>query len=100
MFHTGLGDSFGVQLLTLTLLLIYFNSVVFAAEKLNAGDSLHGYTVDSVSSLPEFDAKAVQLIHDRTKAKHLHIVRKDPNNTFRYIYINGSQLIFTRIGFL
>ena len=67
--------------------------VVFATEKLSAGESLHGYTVDRVSSLPEFDAKTVQLIHDRTKAKHLHVVRKDTNNTFRYIYVKSSLLV-------
>lgn len=52
--------------------------------KFNPGDELYGYTVKSVTSLPEFDAKAAQLIHNNTQASHLHIARNDPNNTFRY----------------
>ena len=52
------------------------------------GDTLYGYTVEAVTSLPEFDAKAAQLIHNKTKASHLHIARSDSNNTFRYYVIH------------
>lgn len=52
-------------------------------EKLTVGDRIHGYTVEAVSPLPEFDAVAAQLSHDKTKASHLHIARQDSNNTFR-----------------
>ncbi len=58
--------------------------VLTPTEKLTVGDRLHGYTVEGVSPLPEFDATAAELTHDKTKAKHLHIARKDANNTFGY----------------
>ena len=46
------------------------------------GDKVHGYTVNSVTDVPELDLVAVQLTHDQTKAKHLHLARDDTNNTF------------------
>ena len=46
------------------------------------GDKLHGYTVNSVTDVPELDLVAVQLTHDKTNAKHLHLARDDTNNAF------------------
>ena len=48
-----------------------------------AGDQLHGYSVDGVQEVPEIDAVAIKLKHDRSGAQHLHIAKDDPNNTFR-----------------
>lgn len=52
--------------------------------KLTRGEKLHGYTVESVSAVPDFDLVAVKLRHDVTGAQHLHLARKDSNNVFRY----------------
>ena len=49
------------------------------------GDKLSGYTVNNVTEIPELDLVAVQLTHDKTGAKHLHIARDDSNNTFGYV---------------
>ena len=49
------------------------------------GDTLHGYTINSVTDVPEFDLVAVQLTHNRTGAKHLHLARYDDNNSFGYV---------------
>jgi len=52
------------------------------AAKLAVGSKLHGYTVESVTPVPDFDLTAVQLTHDQTGAQHLHVARKDSNNVF------------------
>ena len=49
------------------------------------GDTLHGYTVNTVTEVPEFDLVAVQLIHNKTGAKHLHLARDDDDNAFGYV---------------
>lgn len=36
-----------------------------------------------VDEVPELFLTAVSLTHDKTGAKHLHVARDDPNNTFR-----------------
>ena len=36
-----------------------------------------------VTPVPDFSLTAVQLVHDKTGAEHLHIARKDTNNAFR-----------------
>ena len=52
--------------------------------KMTEGDKLHGYTVNRVTEVPEFDLVAVQLTHDKTSARHLHLARNDSNNVFGY----------------
>jgi Zn-dependent M16 (insulinase) family peptidase len=52
------------------------------AAEMQEGDTLHGYTINSVTDVPEFDLVAVQLTHNRTGAKHLHLARDDDNNSF------------------
>ena len=49
------------------------------------GDTLHGYTVEGVTDIPEFELVAVQLTHNKTSAKHLHLSRDDDNNSFGYV---------------
>ena len=55
--------------------------------KMVEGERLQGYTVNSVTEVPEFDLVAVQLTHDKTRAQHLHLARNDSNNTFGYVWI-------------
>ena len=49
---------------------------------LSPGTELHGYTVKSVDEVTDFNLVAVQLHHDNTGARHIHVARKDSNNTF------------------
>ena len=53
------------------------NSLSYAA-----GDKLHGYTVTSVDDVPDFNLTSVELVHDKTGARHSHVVRDDSNNSF------------------
>ena len=57
------------------------------AAKLAVGDTLHGYTVNAVTPVPDYDLTAVQLTHDQTGAQHLHMARKDSNNAFRCVSV-------------
>ncbi|KAL9969305.1 hypothetical protein ACROYT_G021504 [Oculina patagonica] len=53
-----------------------------AASQLKPGDRIHGYTVNKVVPVPELFLVSVQLTHDKTGARHLHIARDDSNNVF------------------
>ncbi|XP_053323284.1 presequence protease, mitochondrial [Spea bombifrons] len=46
------------------------------------GDTIHGFTVNEVSPVPEFALTAVKLSHEGTGAKYLHVAREDSNNLF------------------
>lgn len=46
------------------------------------GQQLCGYTVKKVTALETIDSTMVQLEHIKTKARHIHILRKDKENTF------------------
>ncbi|XP_078722291.1 presequence protease, mitochondrial [Lampetra fluviatilis] len=52
------------------------------AQRLVAGQRLHGYSVQRVVPVPDLFLTAVALRHDRTGAQHLHLARDDPNNLF------------------
>lgn len=52
---------------------------------MKGGDKIHGYTVNSVMEVPEFDLVTVKLTHDNTGAQHLHLARNDSNNAFGYL---------------
>ncbi|CDK28180.1 unnamed protein product [Kuraishia capsulata CBS 1993] len=45
-----------------------------------------GYSVERVLPVPELSLTAVDLVHDRTGARHLHIDRNDKNNVFSIIF--------------
>lgn len=47
-----------------------------------AGDRQHGFVITSVSTLPELNATLVQLRHERTGARMVHLDREDDNNLF------------------
>ena len=53
-----------------------------SSVSLSPGSVMHGYTVQSVTEVPDFNLIAVQLTHNNTDARHLHIARRDSNNTF------------------
>ncbi len=45
-----------------------------------------GYTVKRSIDVPEFELTAVELVHDKTGAQHLHIDRDDRNNVFSMVF--------------
>ncbi|XP_063689891.1 presequence protease, mitochondrial-like [Bolinopsis microptera] len=47
-----------------------------------AGEKLHGYTVTSVDEVADFNLTSVELIHDKTGARHCHVIKDDSNNCF------------------
>jgi len=47
-----------------------------------AGEKLHGYTVTSVDEVTDFNLTSVELIHDKTGARHCHVIKDDSNNCF------------------
>lgn len=50
------------------------------------GKKLEGYTINRVQDVPEFNLTAVDLIHNQTGARHLHIDRQDSNNVFGIVF--------------
>lgn len=57
-------------------------SGVFARAKYTVGDKLAGYTIQRAEEVAEFNLTAVELAHDQTGSRHLHIDRQDQNNVF------------------
>lgn len=46
------------------------------------GDQYGGFTVSRLSQVPQLKMTAVELIHNSTKARHLHLDRDDTNSVF------------------
>ncbi|CAL8347226.1 unnamed protein product [Merluccius merluccius] len=46
------------------------------------GQTIHGFTVKEVVSVPDLFLTAIKLTHDRTGAQYLHAARDDSNNLF------------------
>lgn len=46
------------------------------------GEKHHGFVVEDVQKIDEFNITAIKLKHDKTKAEYLHLYRNDNNNTF------------------
>lgn len=53
-----------------------------AESHYRAGDRQHGFLITAVSPLPELHATLVQLQHERTGARMVHLDRDDDNNLF------------------
>lgn len=49
---------------------------------LKVGEDVHGFKVDDIQSVPEFNITAIRLTHELTKAQYLHLYRNDTNNVF------------------
>ena len=43
---------------------------------------LFSLSLSQVTEVPDFNLIAVELLHDATKAQHLHLARQDSNNVF------------------
>jgi len=52
------------------------------AEEFVVGESRHGFTVTARTPLPELNATLLQLRHDRTGARMVHLATTDRNNLF------------------
>ncbi|MCK5541223.1 MAG: insulinase family protein [Desulfobacterales bacterium] len=50
------------------------------------GNRLHGYVVNRVKNLKELDSVLIQLEHEVTGTKHIHIKNKDKENTFAVVF--------------
>ncbi len=50
------------------------------------GDRIYGYVVNRVENLKELDSTLIQLEHEITGAKHIHIENKDKENTFAILF--------------
>src|SRR6056297_1134288 len=46
------------------------------------GQAICGYRIQQVSPLPAINAHLIQLLHEKTKAVHIHIANEDKENTF------------------
>ncbi len=53
-----------------------------AQVSLRVGDACHGYVVRRFADLPLLHGTFVELVHEGTGARHLHISRPDDNNVF------------------
>ena len=53
---------------------------------LAAGDRLHGFHVERVEALPQFEATAIELSHEGTGARWLHIDSADTTNAFNVAF--------------
>ena len=53
---------------------------------LSPGDELHGFRVERVEELPQFEATAVELLHTHTGARWLHLAADDTNNVFNVAF--------------
>jgi presequence protease len=50
------------------------------------GQIIHNYEVEHVTPLPIIDSVLIQLVHQKTRARHFHIANKDQENTFSVIF--------------
>lgn len=46
------------------------------------GQKIGGYTIQDISDLETIDSKMIQLVHDKTQTRHIHILNSDKENTF------------------
>jgi len=53
-----------------------------SATEFNIGQKLHGFTVTEITPLPTLNLSLVRLIHDKTKARMVHLSTTDDNNLF------------------
>ena len=54
--------------------------------ELSPGDELHGFRVERVEELPQFEVTAIELLHTHTGARWLHLAADDTNNVFNVAF--------------
>jgi Zn-dependent M16 (insulinase) family peptidase len=50
------------------------------------GQHIHHYEIEAVTPLPIIDSTLIQLVHQKTRARHFHIANQDKENTFSVIF--------------
>lgn len=56
------------------------------SSRIRPKDTVSGYIVTQVSRLESFDAELIQLTHQATGSRHIHIARPDKENTFSVMF--------------
>lgn len=51
-------------------------------QKLKTGTMMHGFKIERIENIDELRSQAVIFIHEKTKARVLHLFNEDPNNLF------------------
>ncbi|XP_018330906.1 presequence protease, mitochondrial [Agrilus planipennis] len=51
-------------------------------QKLKIGEDVHGFRVEQIRKISEFNLTAIKLLHKITSAEYLHLYRNDNNNAF------------------
>ncbi len=51
-------------------------------ESLSQGQTIQGYSVKRICPLPFIDSTLIELVHQVTQARHIHIANQDKENTF------------------
>ncbi len=60
-------------------------------KALEPGQQLSGYRVDKITPIETIDSEMIQLKHITTKARHIHILNKDKENTFSVFFRTVPQ---------
>ncbi|KAE9030259.1 Presequence protease [Phytophthora rubi] len=55
-------------------------------KSLQVGETYHNFTLERVATVPEYGVDALELRHEPTQAKYLHLGAKDPNNVFAVMF--------------
>ncbi|CAI5739620.1 unnamed protein product [Hyaloperonospora brassicae] len=55
-------------------------------KSLQVGETYHNFTLERVATVPEYGVDALELRHEPTKARYLHIDAKDVNNVFAVMF--------------
>ncbi|KAG6973549.1 hypothetical protein JG688_00003476 [Phytophthora aleatoria] len=55
-------------------------------KSLQVGETYHNFTLERVATVPEYNVDALELRHEPTQAKYLHLDAKDPNNVFAIMF--------------
>ncbi|WP_319559023.1 insulinase family protein [Marispirochaeta sp.] len=54
--------------------------------KIQHGQSIHGFRIESVSDLPEFRGRGISARHEATGLEIFHLYNDDPENLFSFIF--------------
>ncbi|KAJ8707286.1 hypothetical protein PYW08_011420 [Mythimna loreyi] len=53
-----------------------------SSKMLQPGKSVHGFLINTVEPIKEYNMTAYHLVHEKTKTEYLHLERDDSNNVF------------------
>ena len=73
---------------------------LFFSETYKVGEQLHGFVVQEVAPVPEYQLTAVKLEHIATGAQHLHVARKDSDNVFWCVVLCTNKYAISSLAVL